>query len=138
MEQLKSLVLLSVAVRGCPQRSGRSRPVRGPSAALVDASLDQSTPCLQSQIGRVRHLARRRMAQVTAAVGLSVGVRLRPPGSVVNGTVVAQPVRMTPIHRAVGLTSTRGRLGSRASPAPYPECRCRNASVRALKSGTFS
>jgi hypothetical protein len=47
---------MAVAVRGCPQRSGRSRPGRGPSAALVDASLDQSTPCLQSQIGGVRHL----------------------------------------------------------------------------------
>jgi hypothetical protein len=48
--------MMAVAVRGCPQRSGRSRPGRGPSAALVDASLDQSTSCLQSQIEDDRYL----------------------------------------------------------------------------------
>ena len=48
-------------------------------------------PCLQSQIGQGGHLARRRTAQVMAAVELSVGVRMRPLGSVVNGTVVARP-----------------------------------------------
>jgi hypothetical protein len=64
-----------VAVRGCPQRSGRSRPGCGPSAALVDASLDQSTLCLQSQIGRDHDLRRQGAAQVEGAVALSLFVR---------------------------------------------------------------
>jgi hypothetical protein len=35
------------------------------------------------------------MAQVEAAVGLSVGIRWEPVATAVNGTVVARPVRRT-------------------------------------------
>jgi hypothetical protein len=63
----------------------------------------------QSQIGQGRHLARRRTAQVMAAVGLSVGVRMRPLVSLVNGTVVARPARMTFVRPgSVGTDSTAG------------------------------
>jgi hypothetical protein len=70
---------------------------------------DQATPCLQSQIGQSRHLVRRRTAQVMAAVRLSVGVRLQPLASVVNGTVVARPARTTVAGpRSVGMRPAAG------------------------------
>jgi len=62
-------------------------------AGVETARFEPATSCLQTQIGRGRHLARRRTAQVMAAVGLSVGVRLRPLASLVNGKVVARPTR---------------------------------------------
>ena len=52
-------------------------------------------PCSQSQIGRGRHLRRKRARQVAAAVVLSVVVRWEPTLTVVNGTLVARPVRLT-------------------------------------------
>jgi hypothetical protein len=71
--------------------------------------LEPTTPCLQSQIGRGRHLTRRRTAQIMAAVALSVSVRLRPLTSVVNGTVVARPERMAFVMPAsVDTDSTAG------------------------------
>ena len=89
-------------------------PDRPAGYGKADASLGQATPCLQSQIGRGRHLARLRTAQVMAAVGLSVGVRLQPLASVVNGTVVARPVRTTVAGpRGVGIRSTAGSGPSR-------------------------
>jgi hypothetical protein len=57
--------------------------------------LRRTTPCLQSQIGRSRHLRRERTTQLEAAVVLSVGVRRGPVGTAVNGTVVARPTRTT-------------------------------------------
>jgi hypothetical protein len=59
------------------------------------AGFEPATPCSQSQIGQGRYLARRRTAQVVAAMGLSVGVRMPPLVSVVNGTVVARPMSAT-------------------------------------------
>ena len=47
---------------------------------------DQSTTCLQSQVGQDRHLGKRGSAQVTVAMVLSVGVRSVPVATVVNGT----------------------------------------------------
>jgi hypothetical protein len=58
----------------------------------ADASLHQPTPCSQSQIEQDCHLARRRTAQVTAVIVLSVGVRSGPVMTAVNGTLVARPV----------------------------------------------
>jgi hypothetical protein len=52
--------------------------------------------CLQSQIGRDRHLQRCDAAQVDAASALSVVVRSGPVETAVNGTPVARPPRMTP------------------------------------------
>ena len=54
----------------------------------------QAAPCSQSQIGQDRHLQRREAAQFAAAVVLSVVVRWEPT-VVVNGTLVARPVRLT-------------------------------------------
>jgi len=72
--------------------------------------LEPTTPCLQSQIGQGRHLARRRAAQVMAAAGLAVGIRMRPLASIVNGTVVARPARMTFVRLGGGGTdSTAGK-----------------------------
>jgi hypothetical protein len=71
--------------------------------------LEPTTPCLQSQFGRGRHLRRSEAAQVTAAVPLSVAVRSRPAMTAVNGTVVARPVRTTVSGpRGVGIRSTAG------------------------------
>jgi hypothetical protein len=64
----------------------RPRTASAGRARQADQACDQSTTCLQSQIGWGRHLARRRTAQVMAAVGLSEGVDLQPLASVVNGT----------------------------------------------------
>jgi hypothetical protein len=58
--------------------------------------LEPTTPCLQSQIGRDRHLQRCDAAQVDAASALSVVVRSGPVRTAVNGTPVARPPRMTP------------------------------------------
>jgi hypothetical protein len=72
-------------------------------------SLDQSTTCSQSQIGRRCHLQGWGMAQVEAASQLSVVVRSGPFRTAVNGTLVARPARMTLVHRgAVGSASTGG------------------------------
>jgi hypothetical protein len=57
--------------------------------------LEPTTPCLQSQIGRCCHLRGRGMAQVEAASWLSVVVCWVPVRTVVNGTLVARPVRTT-------------------------------------------
>jgi hypothetical protein len=71
--------------------------------------LEPTTPCLQSQFGQGRDLARRRTAQVMAALGLSLGVRMRPLVSLVDGTVVARPARMTFVRPgSVGTDSTAG------------------------------
>jgi hypothetical protein len=53
--------------------------------------LEPTTPCLQSQFRRVRHLRRQGTTQVEVVVVLSVVVRSGPPRSAVNGTVVARP-----------------------------------------------
>jgi predicted metalloprotease len=47
-----------------------------------------------------------------AAMGLSVGVRLRPLTSVVNGTVVARPVRTTLAHGDAVVFTVTVRQGS--------------------------
>jgi hypothetical protein len=49
------------------------------------------------------------MPQVATVVVLSVAVRMRPLASVVNGTVVARPARMTFVRPgSVGTDSTAG------------------------------
>jgi hypothetical protein len=55
--------------------------------------LEPTTPCLQSQIGPVRHLRRQVTAQVEAAMALSMIVRWGPVKTTVNGTVVARQFR---------------------------------------------
>jgi hypothetical protein len=52
--------------------------------------LEPTTPCLQSQIGRDRHLRRQETAQAVGVVVLSVVVRSGPFRTAVNGTVVAR------------------------------------------------
>jgi hypothetical protein len=54
------------------------------------AGFEPVTPCSQSQIGPVRHLRRRRTAQVEAGCQLSVVVRSGPFRTAVNGTLVAR------------------------------------------------
>jgi hypothetical protein len=54
-----------------------------------------TTPCSQSQIGQKNYLGKRRTAEVTTVVVLSVVVRLGPVMTAVNGTLVARPVRLT-------------------------------------------
>jgi hypothetical protein len=54
---------------------------------------DEATPCSQSQIGQTLYLRRRLAGQVAAAVVLSVVVPSEPTLTVVNGTLVARPVR---------------------------------------------
>jgi hypothetical protein len=49
-----------------------------------------SITCLQSQIGRDRHLRRQETAQAVGVVVLSVVVRSGPFRTAVNGTVVAR------------------------------------------------
>jgi hypothetical protein len=78
------------------------------------ASLDRSTPCLQSQIGQDCHLRRSRMAQVEAAVALSVAVRWGPAGTAVNGTVVARTGE-DDVRRA---RKSRHQLDRRVRPDP--------------------
>ena len=71
--------------------------------------LEPTTPCLQSQIGQDCHLRRWRMAQVDAAVALSVAVRWGPAGTAVNGTVVARRTRTTLVEPgSLGTSSTEG------------------------------
>jgi hypothetical protein len=71
--------------------------------------LEPTTPCLQSQIGPVRHLRRWRTAQVEVAVALSMIVRWGPVKTAVNGTVVARPARTTLVRPGtVGTSSTAG------------------------------
>jgi hypothetical protein len=65
----------------------------GPIGRPGTASLDQPTSCLQSQIGRGRHLRRYEAAQVEAALALSVVVRWGPVLTAVSGTLVARPAR---------------------------------------------
>jgi hypothetical protein len=86
--------------RSCPVADACGAPVlrdQGPDRPAghgkADASLDQSTTCLQSQIGCCRHLRGWGTAQVVGAVVLSVVVRSGPARTVVNGTLVARPVR---------------------------------------------
>jgi hypothetical protein len=122
---------MAVAVRGCPQRSGRSRPGRGPSAALVDASLDHRPPCLQSRFVGDCHLRRRRAAQVAAAVVLSVVVRCGPFRTAVNGTLVARPARMTSVPGgAVGSQPDRRERSVRADHCVVGKPRTRRGSWR--------
>jgi hypothetical protein len=75
---------------------------------------DHSTTCLQSQIGQDCHLRRSRMAQVEAAVALSVAVRWGPAGTAVNGTVVARPGE-DDVRRA---RKSRHQLDRRVRPDP--------------------
>ena len=105
--------MMAVAVRGCPQRSGRSRPGRGPSAALVDASLNQSTstnrpPACKARLGEVVTFEVGGAAQVEGAVALSVVVRSGPIMTAVNGTVVARPEGNLGMPVAAGFTLTIG------------------------------
>jgi hypothetical protein len=58
------------------------------------AGFEPATPCSQSRIGRSCHLRGRRTAQVEPASWLSVVVRWGPFRTAVNGTLVAQPVRL--------------------------------------------
>jgi hypothetical protein len=59
------------------------------------AGFEPATPCLQSQIGLCCHLRGWRTALVEAALALSVVARSGPLRTLVNGTVVARPVRLT-------------------------------------------
>jgi hypothetical protein len=73
----------------------RCQPTRdgnriGQRAGKTDASLDQPTPCSQSQIEQDLHLRRQETAQVRAALVLSVGLRSGPVETAVNGTLVAR------------------------------------------------
>ena len=80
----------------------------------ADASLDQPTPCSQSQVGHDRHLQRCEAAQVDAASALSVVVRWRPVMTAVNGTLEARPPRTVLV-----------RLGGWAPARPQSEaCLC--------------
>ena len=67
-------------------------------ASLVGNREQQSslTTCLQSQIGRDRHLRRQGMAQVEGIIVLSVIVRSGPLRTAVNCTLVARPPKTTP------------------------------------------
>jgi hypothetical protein len=65
----------------------------GQPSSNPDRSLDEATPCSQSQIGQVRHLRRSLPSQVELAVAVSVIVRWRPARTAVNGTVVTRPTR---------------------------------------------
>jgi hypothetical protein len=78
-----------------PGVPGATRTQRGPLelGSLLQIGL---TSCLQSQIGRDRHLQRGDAAHVDAASALSVVVRSGPVETAVNGTPVARPPRMTP------------------------------------------
>jgi hypothetical protein len=60
-----------------------------------------ATSCSQSQFGQDHHLRRRKAAQVAVAVALSVVVRWRPFRTAVNGTLVARPLRTTPVPVAL-------------------------------------
>jgi hypothetical protein len=89
-----------------PPRPGTDRPA---GHGKADASLDQTTSCLQSQIGPVRHLQWLGTAQVETVVELSVTVHWRPVGTAVNGTLVARPAGMTLAQgRTVGSNLTAG------------------------------
>ena len=66
------------------------------------AGFEPATPCSQSQIGQDLHLRRQVMVQAGAVVVLSVVVRRCPIVTVVNGTLVARPVRLTR-HTVVSL-----------------------------------
>jgi hypothetical protein len=71
--------------------------------------LEPTTPCLQSQIGRDRYLRRQWMAQVEAALALSLVVPWGPVRTAVNGTLVARPARTTFMEPGcVGTSSTAG------------------------------
>jgi hypothetical protein len=67
----------------------------------ADHSLRRATPCSQSQIGQDRYLGSWGAAQLTAVVVLSVAVRWEPTLTLVNGTLVARPVRLTWLHGGV-------------------------------------
>ena len=70
---------------------------------------DAATPCLQSQIGQDGYLGSWGAAQLTAVGVLSVVVRSEPVVTVVNGTLVARPVRATLIQLSgAGSTATVG------------------------------
>ena len=104
-----------------PEQSEHQEPAESRKHAL-NASLDQSTTCLQSQIGRDRHLRRCEAAQVVAASALSVVVGSCPVGTAVNGTLVARPPRRTPVSSCtvgsaltVGTDGHGGRVEARAS-----------------------
>jgi hypothetical protein len=74
--------------RSGPPRPGTDRPA---GHGKADASLDQSTPCSQSQIGQDPYLGEGRTAQLGPGLALSVAVRSKPVMTVVNGTLVARP-----------------------------------------------
>jgi hypothetical protein len=76
-------------------RSSATRNTIGQPDTARRCSLDQSTPCSQSQIGPDPHLRQQRTAQVEAALALSVVIRLGPAMTAVNGTLVARPARTT-------------------------------------------
>jgi hypothetical protein len=76
---------------------------------MIAAMTPLPTPCLQSQIGRGDHLWTLAMAQVMAAVGLSVAVCWGPARTGVNGTLVARPARTTFVEPGrVAINSTAG------------------------------
>ena len=86
--------MMAVAARGCPQRSGRSRPGRGPSAALV--AIDNESGEVLERIGLVQvaeqyllmpgHAAR--LEVIRAGVLGGVGEALQKlSGRPVQGTV---------------------------------------------------
>ena len=54
-------------------------------------------------------------------------------GGSFGGGYLGKPQAGVPVPDPV-----HGRLGSHVAPGAYPECRCRNASVRSLKAWTFS
>jgi hypothetical protein len=71
----------------------RPRTASAGRARQADPSLRPIDPCLQSQIGQDRYLYIGSVAQVTAAVVLSVAVRSALIRTAVNGTVVARQFR---------------------------------------------
>jgi hypothetical protein len=70
--------------QGPHRPAGHGKPIQ---------ACNQSTTCLQSQIGRDRYVRRQGTARVEAAVALSVVVRSGPIGTAVNGMLVARPAR---------------------------------------------
>jgi hypothetical protein len=67
------------------------------------------TPCSQSRIGQDGYLGSWRAAQLTAVGVLSMVVRSEPVVTVVNGMLVARPVRATLVQLAgAGSAATVG------------------------------
>jgi hypothetical protein len=93
-----------------PQCGPRSQACWWSARSWWSADWEVMTACLQSQIGRHRHLWTQRTVQVVASPGLSVVVRSGPVETAVNGTLVARPVR-TICHSLASVVSFNPILG---------------------------